>query len=201
MTSASSSARCDRSSRDWRALDADVEAAYTGDAAATSRDEVRLAYPGVQAVAVYRIAHWLDRRGVPLVPRVLSDCARETTGAELHPRAEIGAAFFIDHATGVIVGETARIGDRVTLYEGVVLGVTQLELDPSGHLRKGAQRHPTLEDDVTVFAHAMVLGGATTIGARSTVGARALVTQSIPPDHLARPARTELHVTPLVSKA
>jgi serine O-acetyltransferase len=180
-------------------LDADVSAAYERDPAARSESEVRLAYPGVEATAVYRIAHFLDGAGALVVPRILADWARERTGAELHPSARIGESFFLDHATGTIVGETARVGSRVTLYEGVILGTKQFELDATGLPVKGSQRHPTLEDDVTVFAHSMVLGGDTRVGEGSIIGTSVILTHSVPARSFVRHAASAPRISPLAS--
>lgn len=156
----------------------DVQAAFDGDPAAKSIDEVVLAYPGVLAVAVYRIANKLHVLGVPLLPRVMTEWAHAQTGADLHPGATIGRRFFIDHATGAVIGETAVIGARVKLYQGVTLGAHSRPADPS---RRTDRRHPTVEDDVTIYANATVLGGDTRIGAGSVIAAGSFVTESIPP--------------------
>lgn len=158
----------------------DVAAAYAGDPAAGSIDEVILCYPGVQAVAVHRLAHPLYRMGIPLVPRIMSEWAHHLTGVDIHPGATIGESFFIDHATGVVIGETARIGARVKLYQGVTIGALSFAREPDGTLVKGGQRHPTLEDDVTVYAGATILGGETVIGAGAVIGGGAWITTSVP---------------------
>ncbi len=156
----------------------DVEAAFEGDPAAKSYAEIVTAYPSVQAVATYRVAHELYRIGVPLVPRVMSESAHARTGIDIHPGAKIGRRFFIDHGTGVVIGETCEIGDRVVIYQGVTLGA----LAPrKGQLLRGVKRHPTLEDDVTIYAGATILGGETVIGRGSVIGGNVWLTHPIPP--------------------
>lgn len=166
----------------FASLKADAAAALARDPAARSLDEVILCYPGFAAVAAHRLAHALDAAGASLLPRALAEWAHGLTGIDIHPAAKIGAGFFIDHGTGVVIGETARLGQGVTLYHGVTLGVRSFERDAAGLPRRGIKRHPTLEDGVTVYAHACILGGDTVIGARSVIGARALVCASVPPD-------------------
>jgi serine O-acetyltransferase len=164
------------------ALALDAQAAYDGDPAAKSIDEVIYCYPGFYAVTVYRVAHQLHRLGVPLMPRIMTEHAHSTTGADIHPGAQIGKSFFIDHATGVVVGETTRIGDNVKLYQGVTLGAMSFPKDERGRVIKGLQRHPTIEDNVTIYANATILGGQTVIGRGVTVGGNTFVTQSITAD-------------------
>lgn len=159
----------------------DVQAAYDGDPAATSLDEVILAYPGFLAVTVYRVAHELHGMGVPLMPRIMSEWAHSHSGADIHPGASIGKSFFIDHSTGVVVGETTTIGANVKLYQGVTLGALSIPRDERGRAIRGRKRHPTVEDNVTVYANATVLGGETVLGADSVVGGSVFVTQSVPP--------------------
>lgn len=161
-----------------RTLIRDVQAAYDGDPAARSLDEVILAYPGVLAVSVYRIAHKLHTLGVPLMPRVMSEWAHARTGTDIHPGASIGHSCFIDHATGVVIGETAVLGERVKLYQGVTLGALSMLHDTG---RQSPQRHPTVEDDVTIYANATILGGETVVGAGSTIAAGSFITASVPP--------------------
>ena len=163
------------------ALIEDVQAAYDGDPAATSFDEVILAYPGLLAITVHRIAHELHVMGVPLMPRIMSEWAHSQSGADIHPGARIGSSFFIDHATGVVVGETTAIGSSVKLYQGVTLGALSIPKDARGRVIRDTKRHPTVEDNVTVYANATVLGGQTVIGADSIVGGSVFVTQSVPP--------------------
>jgi serine O-acetyltransferase len=160
---------------------ADVEAAYEGDPAATCLEEVVLAYPGVKAVFTYRIAHLLHTLGVPLVPRIMTEFAHNETGVDIHPGATIGREFFIDHGTGVVVGETTVIGRRVKLYQGVTLGALSFPRDVRGGLVRGTKRHPTLEDDVVVYAGATILGGDTVVGRGSVIGGNVWLTASVPP--------------------
>jgi serine O-acetyltransferase len=165
-----------------RVLITDAQAAFDGDPAATNLDEIILAYPGFLAVTVYRCAHALHELGVKLMPRILTEWAHGRTGADLHPAARIGEAFFLDHATGAVVGETTDIGAGVKLYQGVTLGALSHPKDAGGQLIRGTKRHPTVEDRVTIYANATVLGGQTVVGAGSVVGASVFVTQSIPPN-------------------
>jgi len=158
----------------------DVQAAYDGDPAAQSLDEVILAYPGLLAVTVHRVAHELHVLGVPLMPRILSEWAHTQTGVDIHPGARIGESFFIDHATGVVVGETTEIGARVKLYQGVTLGAMSHPRDERGRVVRGTKRHPTVGDDVTLYANAIVLGGETTVGSESIVGGSVFLTRSVP---------------------
>jgi serine O-acetyltransferase len=163
-------------------IGADVGAAYEGDPAATCLEEIVLAYPGVKAVFTYRIAHLLHGLGVPLVPRIMTEFAHNETGVDIHPGATIGREFFIDHGTGVVVGETTVIGDRVKLYQGVTLGALSFPRDQRGTLVRGTKRHPTLEDDVVVYAGATILGGKTVVGRGSVIGGNVWLTTSVPPD-------------------
>ena len=158
----------------------DVQAAYEGDPAARSLDEITLCYPGTFAIAVHRLAHPLHRLGVPLVPRIMSEWAHHRSGVDIHPGAQIGANFFIDHGTGTVIGETTFIGDRVKLYQGVTLGALSFPRNPDGSLVKGGQRHPTVEDDVTIYAGATILGGSTVIGRGAVIGGGAWITGSVP---------------------
>jgi serine O-acetyltransferase len=158
----------------------DVEAAFLGDPAATGRDEVILCYPGLLAIAVHRLAHPLQAAGVPIVPRLMSEWAHARTGVDIHPGARIGPHFFIDHGTGVVVGETTRIGARVKIYQGVTLGALSFKRAPDGSLDKGGQRHPTIEDDVTIYANATILGGETVVGRGAVIGGGCWVVSSVP---------------------
>lgn len=158
----------------------DVQAAYDGDPAATNLDEIILAYPGLLAVTVYRIAHELHEMGVPLMPRIMTEWAHQKTGADIHPGANIGKSFFIDHATGVVVGETTHIGSNVKLYQGVTLGAVSHPRDERGRVIRNQKRHPTVRDGVTVYANATVLGGETTLGEGSIVGGSVFLTESVP---------------------
>jgi len=158
----------------------DVQAAFDGDPAATNLDEVILAYPGVLAVSVYRIAHALYDLGVPMMARIMTEWAHSKTGADIHPGATIGPAFFIDHATGVVIGETTHIGEGVKLYQGVTLGALSFPRDASGHIIRGRKRHPTVESGSTLYANATVLGGQTVVGADSVIGGSVFLTHSVP---------------------
>jgi serine O-acetyltransferase len=159
----------------------DVQAAFDGDPAALNMDEIILAYPGVLAVSVYRIAHALYDLGVPMMARIMTEWAHSKTGCDIHPGATIGAAFFIDHATGVVIGETTHIGDGVKLYQGVTLGALSFPRDSSGHIIRGKKRHPTVESGATLYANATVLGGQTVIGADSVIGGSVFLARSVPP--------------------
>ncbi|MFU8780042.1 MAG: serine O-acetyltransferase EpsC [Kiritimatiellia bacterium] len=162
-------------------LQEDVQAAYEGDPAAKSMMEVVLSYPGVYAVMVHRIAHELYQSGVPLIPRMMSEHAHSRTGIDIHPGAQIGSGFFIDHGTGVVIGETCVIGKRVKLYQGVTLGALSFEKDAQGRLVKGVKRHPDVEDNVVVYAGATILGGRTRIGQGAVIGGNVWLTHSVPP--------------------
>ncbi|HEY8379410.1 MAG TPA: serine O-acetyltransferase EpsC [Nannocystis sp.] len=160
------------------ALAADVQAALAGDPAACSDAEIIMSYPGVTAIAGHRIAHHLYARRVPLLPRMVAEIVHSRTGIDIHPGAKIGRSFFIDHGTGVVIGETCVIGDRVKLYQGVTLGALSVKSREAGPKVK---RHPTIEDDVTVYAGATILGGDTVIGRGSTIGGNVWLTRSVPP--------------------
>ena len=164
-----------------RLVETDVQAAYDGDPAATSRMEVVMAYPGLYAVTVHRLAHVLYKLKVPIVPRVMSELAHSKTGIDIHPGATIGERFFIDHGTGVVIGETTVIGRNVRLYQGVTLGGLSFDKDASGALVKGLKRHPNIEDNVVVYANATILGGGTTIGHDSEIGGNVWIKDSVPP--------------------
>jgi serine O-acetyltransferase len=159
----------------------DVQAALSGDPAASNLDEVILAYPGVLAVSVYRIAHALYDLGVPMMARIMTEWAHSKTGCDIHPGAKIGPSFFIDHATGVVIGETTEIGAGVKLYQGVTLGAISFPRDASGQIIRGRKRHPTVEDGSTLYANATVLGGLTVVGAQSVIGGSVFLTRSVPP--------------------
>lgn len=158
-------------------LKMDVEAAVLGDPAAHSAEEVVLAYPGIEAVLVHRLAHELFLLGVPLLPRMMSEWVHGRTGIDIHPGAEIGDSFFIDHATGVVIGETCLIGNRVKIYQGVTIGALSVRKEEA-HLK----RHPTIEDEVTIYAGATILGGDTVIGHGSVIGGNVWITESVPPN-------------------
>ncbi len=158
----------------------DVQAAFDGDPAALNLDEIILAYPGVLAVSVYRIAHALYDLGVPMIARIMTEWAHSKTGCDIHPGATIGPAFFIDHATGVVIGETTHIGEGVKLYQGVTLGALSFPRDSSGHIIRGKKRHPTVESGATLYANATVLGGQTVVGADSVIGGSVFLARSVP---------------------
>lgn len=159
----------------------DVQAAYAGDPAATSIAEIMLCYPGTLGILHYRLAHQLHKLGSPFIARMICDISHSLTGIDIHPAATIGASFFIDHGTGVVIGETAILGERVRLYQHVTLGAKRFPADASGMLIKGTPRHPIVEDDVVIYAGATILGRIT-IGAGSTIGGNVWLTQSVPPN-------------------
>jgi serine O-acetyltransferase len=162
----------------------DIDAAYEGDPAAKSYEEIILAYPALEAIGIQRMAHVLYLKDLPLIPRIMTEWAHSRTGIDIHPGAKIGSHFFIDHGTGVVIGETCEIGARVKLYHAVTLGARSFQKDEHGKIKKGGKRHPTVEDDVTIYPNATVLGGETVIGARSTIGGNVFLMQSVPPDSL-----------------
>jgi serine O-acetyltransferase len=164
-----------------RILATDVRAAYDGDPAAKGYDEIIFSYPGLMAINIYRIAHVLFTQGVSLIPRIMTEYAHSKTGIDIHPGAHIGESFFIDHGTGIVVGETTEIGNRVRVYQGVTLGALSLPKDAVEELRY-KKRHPTIEDDVIIYAGVTILGGETVIGARSVIGGNVWITESVPPD-------------------
>ncbi|MDH3981494.1 MAG: hypothetical protein OES84_01190 [Kiritimatiellaceae bacterium] len=171
----------------------DVEAAYNGDPAALSYAEVKLAYPGLVAITSHRIAHELYKLDVPLIPRIMSEYTHSLTGIDIHPGATIGKGFFIDHGTGVVIGETCHIGNNVKLYQGVTLGAKSFPLDEHGRPIKHIQRHPTVEDNTIVYANSTILGGDTVIGKGTTVAGNVFLMESTPPDSLV--TRTDGGVT------
>ncbi len=162
-------------------LASDVQAAYDGDPAAVCLDEIIFSYPGIYAVMVYRLAHELFKLRVPLIPRIMTEHAHRRTGIDIHPGTRIGSSFFIDHGTGVVIGGTAVIGDNVKLYQGVTLGAFSFDKDAAGQLIRNTKRHPTIEDDVVVYAGATILGGDTIIGHGSVIGGNVWLTHSVPP--------------------
>lgn len=162
-------------------LSGDVQAAYEGDPAAVSTDEVILSYPCILAITTYRIAHELYVAGVPLIPRIMSEHMHSLTGIDIHPGAKIGKNFFIDHGTGVVIGETTEIGDNVKLYQGVTLGALSFPKDEKGNIIKGRKRHPTLGNNVVIYSGATLLGGETVVGDNSVIGGNVWVTKSVPP--------------------
>jgi len=169
-------------------LAADVEAAFEGDPAAKSFAEIVVAYPSIRAIAIYRIAHELFVQGVPLLPRMMTEHAHDRTGIDIHPGSKIGRRFFIDHGTGVVIGETCEIGNDVRLYQGVTLGARSPR---HGESLRGTKRHPTIEDDVTIYAGATILGGETVIGSGSVIGGNVWLMESVPSGSkvIAEPAR------------
>lgn len=183
-----------------RLVHTDVSAAYHGDPAARSIDEIIVAYPCVLVISLQRIAHVLYKLGVPLLPRMMTEYAHERTGCDIHPGAEIGPYFFVDHCTGVVIGETATLGHHVKIYQGVTLGAKSFEVDNDGNPIKGVKRHPDVEDHVTIYAHATILGGDTRIGAHSVVGANVWLLQSIPPHSLAYNKGSMLSIRPRKKK-
>jgi serine O-acetyltransferase len=161
-------------------LKGDVHAAFDGDPAAKSYEEIVMSYPCITAIATYRIAHELYVRQVPLVPRIMSECAHARTGIDIHPGARIGRNFFIDHGTGVVIGETTIIGDNVKIYQGTTLGALSFRRDERGRIIKGGKRHPTIEDNVTIYAEATILGDVT-IGRGAVIGGNTWIKESVPP--------------------
>ncbi len=177
-----------------RLLVEDIKAAYRGDPAALTYAEVKLAYPGLLAIATHRLAHELYRLDVPLVPRMMSEWTHCRTGVDINPGARIGEGFFIDHATGVVIGETTEIGNRVKVYQGVTLGARSFPLDENGNPIKHIKRHPTVEDDVVIYANATILGGDTVIGKGSIIGGNVFLMESVPPNSFVAAKHPELHI-------
>lgn len=162
-------------------LATDVQAAYDGDPACTNLDEVIFCYPGLEAITVYRVANLLYRLGVPFIPRMMTEWAHKQTGIDIHPGATIGSYFFIDHGTGVVIGQTCEIGKHVKLYQGVTLGALSFDTDNEGNIVRGMKRHPTIEDHVVIYANATVLGGRTVVGNHSVIGSSVWLTRSVDP--------------------
>jgi len=160
----------------------DVAAAFDGDPAAKSFNEIIFSYPGLFAITVHRVAHVLYEQKIPLIPRIMSEHSHNLTGIDIHPGATIGNNFFIDHGTGVVIGETTKIGNNVKIYQGVTLGALSFPKDEKGRLLKGLQRHPVIEDNVTIYSGATILGGKTVIGKNSIVGGNVWVVSSVPPN-------------------
>ncbi len=177
-----------------RVLATDVQAAYDGDPACRTTDEVVFCYPGFEAVTVYRIAHELVKFDVPFIPRMMTEWAHKQTGIDIHPGATIGEHFFIDHGTGVVIGETCEIGERVKLYQGVTLGALSFQTDDDGALIRGRKRHPTIEDRVVVYANATILGGRTVVGRNSVIGSSVWITQSVSPNTTVTLEKPQLRV-------
>src|SRR5262245_29333057 len=181
-------------------LEQDVQAAYEGDPASKGCHEIIFCYPGLEAVTIYRLAHELLVLGVPLIPRMMSEHAHGKTGIDIHPGARIGPGFFIDHGTGVVIGETCDIGTNVKLYQGVTLGALSFPRDAAGNIIRGMKRHPTLEDDVVVYANATILGGDTVIGRQAVIGSNVWLTHSVPPRTVVTLEKPQLRIkTPGVS--
>lgn len=172
----------------------DVEAAYEGDPAAIGHEEIILAYPGLEAIAVQRLAHLLYQAHVTLIPRMMTEWAHSRTGIDIHPGAQIGSHFFIDHGTGVVIGETTVIGSHVKIYQGVTLGAKSFQKDAQGRIVKGTKRHPDVEDYVTIYANATILGGETTIGSGSSIAGSVFLTHSVPPNSLVAYELKELKI-------
>jgi serine O-acetyltransferase len=177
-----------------RLLRTDVQAAYEGDPAAASIAEIVLSYPFVEAIAIQRAAHFLYHAEVPLMPRIMTEWAHARTGMDIHPGARIGSYFFIDHGTGVVIGETCEIGDHVKLYHGVTLGARSFAKDQSGNLVKGGKRHPKVESGVTIYPNSTILGGETVIGENSTIGANVFLMASVPPNSLVTYEERQLRI-------
>ncbi|MDO9541467.1 MAG: serine O-acetyltransferase EpsC [Kiritimatiellia bacterium] len=161
-------------------LQRDIQAAYDGDPAAKSFMEIVMSYPGLQAIAVHRLAHPLYEKNVPLIPRIMSELAHSRTGIDIHPGAKIGAGFFIDHGTGVVIGETCVIGENVKIYQGVTLGALSFPMDEHGNPIKGIKRHPEVRDNATIYAGATILGGETIVGEGAVIGGNVWLTHSVP---------------------
>jgi serine O-acetyltransferase len=183
-----------------RILWSDIDAAFEGDPAARSYEEIILAYPSLEAIAIQRMAHLLYEMNLPLVPRIMTEWAHSRTGIDIHPGAKIGTHFFIDHGTGVVIGETCEIGKRVKLYHSVTLGARSFQKDEHGKIRKGGKRHPTVQDDVTIYPGSTILGGKTVIGAGSTIGGNVFLVQSVPPDSLVYYEEKQLRIVPKKKK-
>lgn len=161
-------------------LQKDIEASYLGDPAAVSNEEILLSYPSIEAVSIYRIANFLYKQNVPLIPRVMSEYAHQRTGIDINAGATIGHSFFIDHGTGVVIGETCTIGNNVKIYQGVTLGAKSFPLDEKGNPIKGVKRHPNIGNNVVIYASATILGGDTYIGDNSVIGSNVWLTESVP---------------------
>jgi serine O-acetyltransferase len=164
-----------------RILQTDIQAAYEGDPAAMSTEEIILSYPSIDAVSIYRIAHELYEMEIPIIPRIMTEYAHQRTGIDIHPGAHIGEYFFIDHGTGVVIGETCYIGNHVKIYQGVTLGAKSFKLDEHGNPVKGIKRHPDIQDNVVIYAGATILGGETVIGHDSIIGGNVWLIESVPP--------------------
>jgi serine O-acetyltransferase len=172
-------------------LRTDVEAAFNGDPSAASRDEIIVAYPFLEAVAIQRMAHLLYQKNLPLLPRIMTEWAHARTGTDIHPGAKIGQSFFIDHCTGTVIGETCEIGSQVKMYQGVSLIARSLA---GGQSLRGTKRHPTIEDNVTIYSGTTIMGGDTVVGAGSTIGANVFLTHSVAPRSLVFYEEKQLHI-------
>lgn len=182
-------------------LRTDVEAAFEGDPATNSYDEIILSYPFLETIAIQRCAHIFYHAKVPLLPRIMTEWAHGRTGMDIHPGAQIGSHFFIDHGTGIVIGETCVIGSHVKLYHGVTLGAKSFQKDDQGRILKGGKRHPNVGDHVTIYPNSTVLGGETTIGAGTTIGGNVFLQQSVPPESLVYYEETQLKVVPKKSRS
>jgi serine O-acetyltransferase len=175
-------------------LRTDLEAAFEGDPASTSYEEIIVSYPCIEAISIQRMAHILYEESLPLIPRIMTEWAHSRTGIDIHPGAKIGSYFFIDHGTGVVIGETCTIGSHVKLYHGVTLGARSFQRDDKGRIKKGGKRHPDVEDWVTIYPNSTILGGETVVGARSTVGGNVFLMESIPPDSLVTNEKAQVKI-------
>ena len=175
----------------------DIQAAFDGDPAAESKDQIVFSYPGLRAISIHRVAHVFYKLNVPIIPRIMSEYAHSKTGIDIHPGAEIGKYFFIDHGTGVVIGETTEIGDRVKIYQGVTLGALSTR---NADLLRKTKRHPTIKDNVTIYSGATVLGGNTVIGENSIIGGSAFITQSVPANKMVSVRREELNIDEAMAK-
>jgi len=180
-----------------RLLAGDIQAAYDGDPAAKDLEEIIFCYPGLRAVTIYRLAHELQVLNVPILPRMLTEHAHSITGCDIHPGAVIGENFFVDHATGVVIGETTVIGDGVRIYQGVTLGGASFIKDEEGRLLRDLKRHPTIEDDCVIYAGAVILGGETVVGRGSVIGGSVWLTHSVPPNTQVTLSSQEQRMTPI----
>jgi len=182
-------------------LHTDIETAFEGDPAALSREEIILSYPCIEAISIQRLAHRLYLSEVPIIPRMMTEWAHSRTGVDIHPGATIGSHFFIDHGTGLVIGETCRIGNRVKLYHGVTLGARSFAKDEDGKIVKGGKRHPDVRDNVTIYPNSTILGGETVIGENSTIGANVFLMQSVPANSLVVQQSTQLTILDKSAKA
>lgn len=176
-------------------LDLDVKAAFKNDPAAVDFDEIIFSYPGLEAITVHRVAHYFYESGLRLIPRIMTEWAHSRTGVDIHPGATIGKSFFIDHGTGVVIGETTQIGDEVTIYQGVTLGALNFPRDKAGQVIRRAKRHPTIENGVCIYAGATILGGETVIGENSIIGGNVWLTESVPPNTRVLLKKSDLHIS------